>query len=442
MTPISELTSLRYTAPTCTLEVMGELSPLSQVAEQPILKRLRFDLQIQDASGNPVIAARGMRSHLLDLSTLVQTYVQNYLNGPAESALRPAAVEGISLQPYSPSRHSLDLGNLAVHSGPRQVRLSTLQLADLADVLAQLEEAVDVLPTEVAPAEARSRRRSPSRRLAWGGTAAAALLVVVGASAVLPGILQRNSVSQLETTASAPAGSADSMAPEPGAESFSMPQTGLPEATEVPTAPGELNRAVPPAPSGAVGPPPVVLNGDAVPSQSPTAPSQSPAAPPTAKVPGEQQALPQPEAAPVPSEPGPEANRALEPAPPSVLSAPPQLPAQPPDASADSAVGSLSSQAAEAPPPAARSLEALQFTLQEQWVPPANLADSLVYVLVIDEAGNLQSVIPQGRLARENRDRIPLPPLGSPVLAPQASPQQLRLTLFPAGSVTLAPLAE
>ncbi|MBD0336484.1 MAG: DUF4335 domain-containing protein, partial [Cyanobacteria bacterium Co-bin13] len=98
MAPTSELTSLRYTAPTCTLEVVGELSPLSQVAEQPILKRLRFDLQIQDISGQPVVEARGMRSHLLALSTLVQTYVQTYLNGPGDGALPAPAAEGISLQ--------------------------------------------------------------------------------------------------------------------------------------------------------------------------------------------------------------------------------------------------------------------------------------------------------------------------------------------------------
>jgi hypothetical protein len=427
MAPTSELTSLRYTAPTCTLEVVGELSPLSQVAEQPILKRLRFDLQIQDSSGQPVVEARGMRSHLLALSTLVQTYVQNYLNGPAETPPLPTVAEGISLQPASPTRHSLDLGNLAARSGPRQVRLSTIQLADLADVLAQLEEAVAVLPTEVAPAEGRSPRRLTSRRLAWGGTAAAALLVAVSVSAVLPGILQRGSVPQ---TASAPDGSADMAVPEPEAGVFSAPQPDLPELPPMPTSPGALDQPLPPAEGETVAP----GAGGAAPVPSPTLPPAAPTVPDA-----QQRAVPQPDAAPAPPQAGPEANRALESGP-SALSIPESAPAAP-DTLADSPSGGISSRAA-APAPPPRSLEALQLALQDQWVPPADLTTSLTYVLVIDEAGNLQSVIPQGSLARANRDRIPLPPLGSPVLPPQASPQQLRLTLFPAGSVTLTPLAQ
>ncbi|HEY9762415.1 MAG TPA: DUF4335 domain-containing protein [Trichocoleus sp.] len=460
MTPTSELTSLNYTSPTCTLGLMGELSSLSRVAEKPILKRLRFELQIRTGEGDLVVEVRGMRSQLLALTNTVQTYVQNYLDTPSDSPELPSptTTEGISLQPESLTRQTLVLGNLAPRSGPQQVALNTLQLADLADVLDQLEAAVAILPAEMVPASVQSRR-PPSRRFAWAGsTAAAALLVVVGASTVLPGILNQGRVSQPET-ASAP----DLIPPEPEVS----PRSGgiiSPPSLEIPTAktsepsparspqptPQTAPGAIANQPSQAPALPPSGREtqgfGSATPNttQPPRSQTDSPTQPPQpqavnpeiASLPNSQAASKIPETAPTPSpEQSLEQGQAT-------LSAPaPEGGTAAANDQADQAAGA-SNRTANIPADevAEQSIAILRARLQRQWTPPADLRVPLTYVLVIDPTGTLQSVVPQDRAAEEYRDRIPTLTPGALLTPAQETRQSLRLTLFPSGTVILAPI--
>lgn len=465
MTPTSELTSLNFTSPTCTLEVMGELSPLSRVAEKSILKRLRFELQIRSGGGDLVIEVRGMRSHLLALTNTVQTYVQNYLNTPSDSPELPSSTttEGISLQPESLTRQTLHLGNLASRSGPQQVPLNTLQLADLADVLDQLEGTVSILPADALPAQVYPRRRPLSRRFAWAGPAAAGLLVVVGVSTVLPKILNSGQMSQSKT-ASAPdltqpeagmssrsGGTSGSLPPEtPMAKTPEPLPTGTPQPTPE-TTPGAIanqpNLATPlPTPRGQI----QGLGADTPTSGTPNT-AQSPAAQPAAPVRPPQPQIDPPESASQPNsqataknpaevDPTLSSDQMSEQASAS-LSAPTPEGGAAASAQAESAAGTSSrTTTAPAEEEAVQSIEILRARLQRQWIPPADLRAPLTYVLVIDPVGTLQTVIPQDDLAKEYRDRIPALVPGTPLSSPQESRQSLRLTLFPSGTITLAPI--
>ncbi|HEY9879608.1 MAG TPA: DUF4335 domain-containing protein [Leptolyngbyaceae cyanobacterium] len=466
--PTSELTSLNYTAPTCSLEVMGELSPLSRVAEKPILKRLRFELQIRTGAGDLVVEVRGMRSHLLALANTVQTYVQNYLNTPSDSPELPSptSTEGISLQPESLTRQTLQLGSLAPRSGPQQVPLNTLQLADLADVLDQLEAAVAILPADALPAQFQERRRplSLSRRYAWAGSAAAVLLVVVGASTILPSVLNQSRVSQTatsstpdlpdaETGVSSQAGGASGNLPTqvPAAKTSEPLPTESPQPTaEAPPAIATQPNLATPLPSsggstqGLGSNPPNTPNKIQSPIIQPTPPVRSPqpqeSSPDNALSPNSQASNSQ-AASKIPEEtPTAPPSQTLEQSP-AALSAPVPEGGSAANAQADSGAGA-SSRIADAPAATdlLQSIEVLRARLQQQWTPPGDLRVPLTYVLVIDPTGTLQSVIPQDDAARAYRDRIPPLTPGTPLTPAQETRQSLRLTLFPSGTITLAPI--
>lgn len=452
MAPTSELTSLRYTAPTCTLEVMGELSPLSQVAAKPILKRLRFELQIRSDEENravaPVAEVRGMRSHLLALSNAVRHHVQSHLNSPDDrAATAPAAgLEGISLEAESLTRHLLRLGNLVPRNQPQQVRLNLSQLADLAEVLDQFEASVALLPAELAPAVAR--RRITARQFPWANAAAAGLLVVVGASAVLSSVLNRGLSPQAGDSAvvleNTPPPKTSEYVPgvppeagleaNPGAVSGTVPEAptqGSVPAQELPT-PGSPGASEGLGPAGSQGPPigPGVPAGGAVP---PEGAAKGPAVGPA---PAGEDPLNQTQSAPA------DTARSGGGSAPAALGAPPAPSAElgSPQAATQAAPVDPSEEAANAqsdvvgqPPP----LETLRRTLEQQWQPPADLTVPLVYILTINEAGQLEAVVPQSTEAETYRDRIPFPPLGT-VLAPSGETSwRVRLTLLPTGEVTL-----
>lgn len=451
MAPTSELTSLRYSAPTCTLEVMGELSPLSQVAAKPILKRLRFELQIRPDDDNPTVPpvaqVRGMRSHLLALSNAVRHHVQNHLNTPVDSPLAAPAVslEGISLEAESLTRHRLNLGNLVPRNQPQQVRLNLSQLADLAEVLDQFEAAVALLPAELTPSAAGRRRRASFQQFPWVNAAAAGLLVAVGAGAVLTSVLNSGMSPQAGDSAvvleNAPQSSpeyAPSLPPDAGVDA--APGTA-PEAPAQGAAPPESFSAQVPSTAPEVSP------GSA---GVPTAPRTGPEAPAAGGAPPNGAAKAPAVGPPPQSDPFSQTQPTLPPdtartgggSNPAALSAPPAPAAESgspqgsPLASADPAVGTT----ANAQPDLAdqaTALETLRRTLQQQWQPPADLSAPLVYILIINEAGRLQSVEPQSAQAETYRDRIPFPPLGTALTSPRDTAWRVRLTLLPTGEVTL-----
>jgi Domain of unknown function (DUF4335) len=405
MVPTSDLTSLRYRAPTCSLEVTGDLSPLSQVAGQRVLKRLRFVLELRSAAGEPLAQARGMRSHLMALSTTVHHYVQSYLQTDSADAAEVGSLEGISLRRQGLTRHQLHLGNLVPRNQSAAVSLSASQLADLAEVLDRFAAEVAVLPAE--PGVAAQRRRVQSGRQRWLGAAAAGVLITLGVGTLLPVLRQSSSLAPTATIQREDA-------PVPGAEQPS----GFSAAPSVPAAPEPVPPAAPPE---QLDPVPPASGAEQLP-ELPLRPSQ----PPAANQPPADAARPSEVPPAIASAPAPEtAARAS-----SEAAGSTQADSQNQEPSALAADSALS---AVGPP----TLDKLRASLQAQWQPPAELQQPLIYTLIIAETGELQAAVPQDAIAEQYRDRVPLPPLGTVVASPSPFSQRVRLTLLPSGEVTL-----
>ncbi|PZU92444.1 MAG: hypothetical protein DCF32_23600, partial [Leptolyngbya sp.] len=185
MAAIATVTSYEYAAGTCTLRLVGELSPLSQVTGRPVLGRSRFHLQVQGGDGFREANTLASRAIVLELSgrepqfsalaELVQTYVQNYLNADALAVGGAIAQGENSLQPVGLTRHRLTLA--MPPEPPRVVEISTLQLSDLADALEQADSNLQILPDAAVP---KSRRVRPKLPLWIGSVAAVGIAALLG----------------------------------------------------------------------------------------------------------------------------------------------------------------------------------------------------------------------------------------------------------------------
>ena len=458
MASTAEMLSLQYTAPTCTLSITGERSGLSQFADRPLLNRLRFRLDMLDAGGHPLLTLSGVRPQLLDLMVMVQGYVQTYLDPPVLEPVPPVeqGVNAPSLQPEGLTRHRFNLGALANRGDPPSVSLSTLQLADLASVFDQMDDAVGVLPSDALP---RSRRWF-ARPTVWAGTAAAAaLLVAVGVGTLL------NTSTPLETTQAPDRVAVQS--PDQRLENEISPvESAPPEQPESTADSAESETLTPPRAGGA--PSPTAAPTERPSTLAPESRPTPPAAPPTATVPptaAPQPAAPtpQPEALPTPAEtaqaeaeaaadqeatarapaPTPAARGAARESAPQTMSAPEPTGAGVPDDSAvaptaeiDPGVAALSAS------PLDIWLADAQQQLQQQWVPIDSLSVPVSYLIALSGTGELVSVVPQTALSEavqpqirwltEDRIHFPPPPEGS---------GPFRLILYPSGQVEILELS-
>ncbi len=200
--PLSNSVIRRYTPPTCTLEVLAQSSPLSKWMNKSVLKQLRFELRFDDPRlpEEQRIAIRGDRDQLEALCAAVTTYVQQFLEKSPdqfwESYSTPdtdQALDGIEIQdnhnssristlgkpfntqipradiyiePNSHLSHNLYLGTLASPTSGSVVKLSLLQLFDLASALDEYSADVVALPNLTAS------RRTTTRIPAWAPVAA------------------------------------------------------------------------------------------------------------------------------------------------------------------------------------------------------------------------------------------------------------------------------
>lgn len=471
MTLTTELNTQRYTAPTCTLEVTGEVSPLSQLSDRPILKRLRFRLQILNADGSELLELRGMRSQLLELSGAVQRYLQSHLRqAPADPVTAEVVPSdrSIYLQPEGLTSQRLYLGHLAPRRGLDSVRLGTLQLADLAAVLGALEESVRILPGAALP---RVRRRF-SQRYAWIGTGAAVVLVAVGVSTFIPRLVQQSGTQQsapitseegaasgdlnngagngsgsdrasqaeeLAQSKDQPSPQAATPAPTPSASAFadSAPATAQTPATPQMTPPA--TPAIPPVTSSNRPTPTTTMPQappprDEAPAQTaPTRPSPTPGqitgdiaeAPPPAPA-------PQASSEPVPGGAAETNNDAA-----SSGIAPPTAAASEAESS-DTAESLAANDQAASRQAASRLitwLDAVALRFQQNWQPPADLRSALEYEVAIAADGTLTTLTPLNDLTR--RTPIQLPDIGTVVAdpPPDGNSQRLRLIFRPSGTV-------
>ncbi len=167
----------RYTPPTCTLEITAKISPLSRWWGGPLAKELTFQLHFDDPKipKEERVSIKGDRSQLELLSETVSNYVQEFLHQPPTSL--PLLVSGavsneqtnvveetnqslvsfpktpcgersrtVSLQPRGLVSHQLLFGSLATEATAPEVKLTAVQLFDLATALEQCSAELPLLP--------------------------------------------------------------------------------------------------------------------------------------------------------------------------------------------------------------------------------------------------------------------------------------------------------
>lgn len=176
--PLSNSVIRCYTPPTCTLEVFAQSSPLSRWMGKTVLKHLSFELRFDDPRlpEEHRVPIRGDRDQLEALCDAVTSYVQQFLQQSPESfcvsfsdtqesstALGEPELKSstktlnsfstqipganIRLEPSNHLTHNLFLGSLANQSSGPVIKLSLLQLFDLASALDEYSTDVMALPT-------------------------------------------------------------------------------------------------------------------------------------------------------------------------------------------------------------------------------------------------------------------------------------------------------
>ncbi|MEH2065062.1 MAG: DUF4335 domain-containing protein [Nostoc sp.] len=248
--PLSNSVIRRYTPPTCTLEVFAQSSPLSRWMGKTVLKHLSFELRFDDPRlpEENRVPIRGDRDQLEALYDAVTNYVQQFLQQPPESfrvsfstqdqssttldepelksstkTLNSFSTQipgaSIRLEPSGYLNHNLVLGSLANHSSGPVIKLSLLQLFDLASALDEYSTDVMALPT----------LNSTSSTLRFPAWAPVAAVLVLGVG-FLPVTLQyaNNIREKQQHTAKTADPAAVKIALEPSPPlNFPTPEAGL-----------------------------------------------------------------------------------------------------------------------------------------------------------------------------------------------------------------------
>jgi Domain of unknown function (DUF4335) len=308
---------LRYTPPTCTLEIKAQSSPLARWTNRPLLKQLNFKLSFDDPRLPPdrQVTIQGDRAQLELLYNAVTNYVQQLLQqSPAQLSAhyfqaadsttdRTTQANGNNLAVLSevwdeqealdlpadlladlPARspnsssvvmlptasiylkssgfvsHQLFLGPLATETSGPFVQLGTLQLFDLATALDEYAAEVMALP------QLEASEPQPYHPALWAGAGAAATLLAVGVTATLLRLQQQPATIATQTVSHSPTQS----------------------------------QGVPIAPSPLSGPPPPVSPRVATPTPTPSPAAKTDAATKSAETPPVEKVTPPPPVNPTP----------------------------------------------------------------------------------------------------------------------------------------------
>jgi hypothetical protein len=175
----------RFTPPTCTLEIWAKNSPLSRWTNRQVLKDLRFQLSFDDPRmpAEKQLTINGDRRQLEQLSQAVTNYVQNFLQQssketdllslakPKQTTQPLPSIAKPYLQPLGLVAHQLFFGSLSNDNSVAKIKLSALQLFDLATALDEYNTEIAALPELNL---GKKRRILPL----WASNAAVALLAV------------------------------------------------------------------------------------------------------------------------------------------------------------------------------------------------------------------------------------------------------------------------
>ncbi|MBD1911190.1 MULTISPECIES: DUF4335 domain-containing protein [unclassified Leptolyngbya] len=479
----------RYTPPTCTLEVRANQSSLSRWADQTVLRDVRFNLHLDDPQRPDarVVQISGDRNQLEALGDVVSRYVQNLLDSDVDTTdsallrLTPqsprllernlevlplgaerstatngspialhtpvaAAESGIFIEPRGLLAHDLHLGTLSTPESGDVVRLSAVQLFDLANALDDYSAEMLALP---------SQQRAVSSTRRWASMAAM-LVLAIGATGGITKFV-------MDVSAPAPTQVAQESAPEnvavqsvpttpPPAAGAPLP---VPGATPQPNGLSQTTKVPPGAPPGSVQPgfpfpvPPPQGNTAPRGQGAPVPPGAVAVQPAPTRVPQSPQIIPGGGAS--------TTQGANVPSNPTVRQAPPETfsTSEAPSISAarqadpEAAAGDT---AAIAPPPTARNrpttdlsragveipqTNEVQSYFQERWQPPENLGETLEYRLTLGADGSVEQITPLGDAAGVYIDRTNMPLLGDNFVSPLAPYQRamVRVILAPDGRV-------
>lgn len=447
----------RYTPPTCTLEIAATGSALSRWTDRTVLKNLNFQLSFDDPKLLPdqQVTVSGNHNQLEALCEVVTSYVQSFLVTPvsqvqweealqgmtelppnaqtnaqtAAPVLMSAEPMGISLQPKGLLSHDLKLGSLATEESGAVVRLTALQLFDLANALESYRTEALSLPMTGRPAWLNPPK--------WASVAAVAVLALGATGAIAKFVL--DIATPTVQTASAP--QEREVNSELNSDLF--PRLSPPELEPSPSMTLQP-LPPPPLPNGAAadqaGLPPVGV------TKAPPNAAPQPAVPlPPDGTAGSAQPqtviIPNPESnsvAAVPSESAASAARSANGAP---NSAPPRLESTAPEAATlgaadlptDSTTAANSSTAFDTIPQVAE----IRSYFQQRWQPSEGLTNTLEYRLLLNADGSLQRIVPLGQASANYLDRTNMPLMGEQFVSPteDGSTPQIRLVLKPNGQV-------
>ncbi|MFQ4146974.1 DUF4335 domain-containing protein [Chlorogloeopsis sp. ULAP02] len=541
--PLTNSVIRRYTPPTCTLEVLAQSSPLSRWVGKSVLKQLRFELRFDDPQlpEEQRVVIRGDRDQLEALCAAVTNYVQEFLQMPPEkfwatfsgfddsskisdspelqeqfqssqaiqtlntfnTQIPGTQIPGteIYIKPSNHLTHNLFLGSLGYQVSTPVIKLSLLQLFDLATALDEYSADVLALPTLY-------QRKSSFPIPAWASVAAVLVLGV----GLLPLALQYTSNRKEPQTAKQPSATEENIALEPS------PLLNLPNPTPALTPADQLPPLAfgsgLPIPSSTLPQNPQALppNQSAVPPISSTLPSTSsptqntfPSASkspsgsvfnipqttaqnlPNSQAKNTPQTLTKPEAAiqppnslktqqgtvststgqrlpstlPATTSNLPSGGIQVPPSPnvasmPNIPTGSANTQASSPTNSSVSANGSsklverLRANRNSSTTVATGTLfdtaqvaEAREY-LRKRWQPPGSLKQALEYSLIVGVDGTIERIFPIGKAAREYVDRTGMPLIGEPFVSPSRSGQAMRIraVLNPDGKVQTFPETE
>jgi len=477
MSPVVSLSSYHYAAGAWALRLTGQASSLSALAERVVLRRVRFDLRLEEEDGpgdvdtatlarsretglsrtgvSPMFELSGPGSDLADLTQMVRDYVQQYLEDHGLAPSQGVSQGPMTLTPVGLTRHRL---TVVVVEQTAAVNLSLLQLADLAAVLAEAEQSVDWLPETMV---ASPRQRSQPRLLLWAGSVAAVLVAAVLGSQWLgqapPALVQSPTptAERLPTPDDRAAGggaqtevfpedsplegrpgglppgdiaadgatTAGTDAGEPGAPRAGLPvvpQPPIPRTSPIPpprpTAESGMARDVDPRP---------VPSG--VPTGSPSPPARLP----------EGGVAPSPSANASPTAPSPSPERQPPRSAPLIDSA--LAPAAAPFETAPTDTATLEAGGGGLGA-GADALEAVRVALAPTWQPIPGLASPLRYRLTLGPTGIVLAVEPLTAPSRPYLSRGTLPQVGAVLLNVRLSaPLTVDVDLLPSGEVRVSP---
>jgi Domain of unknown function (DUF4335) len=461
----------RYTPPTCTLEIAAKDSPLSRWVGQPVLKHLRFQLSFDDPrlSDDQWVKVQGDRAELEALYDVVTNYVQQFLNQSTQilqQSRRPpapslpsgsATAEGsepnvyarlgilaplldappdsaadnpseVSLHPQGLLSHVLHLGALANETSGGAIRLSAVQLADLATALDQYRSDVTAIPNLNRPSWVNA---SP----AWARIAAVGL-IFVGVSTSLLRLFEPIPIAQVTSPTNSQGTSSNDqrLAVKP----FSGPSPSTSPLAFPPASPLVVKPISPTLGQKGL-PTPNVLSAQspgkfptvAVPQKAPLTPAKQDELQIKSPLPSQVEGMPVPPL--VASEPGVARERQSAPA----ASAPaPASKIQSAD-SAERSAASGNSTVFDTMPQVAE----VRTYFKTNWQPVEGLSENLDYSLILGADGAVQQIIPLTKISEDFRDRVKMPPEGTPFLSPikNGGNLRIRLVLSPDGKVQTFP---